>query len=400
MQRIFFPPAEGAEVRVANGLPEPIAAWAAAQQQRYPARHAGEANEPLWRQHLLNDVEDIWPGGHAVHPQAALGDGMPDRLPPLRDQVIHEDAEHILLEPGEHDAPARDLADLSLQPLIDDFDVALGLVLKDGLALHRTSFRLRADPQIVLAAVLENGKALQFASKELRACRKIVRAAVGHGARRSGESTALQFASAELRGDTQLVSEAVSKNGASLEFAAENCRADKSVVLRAVTNKGLALRYAAEEFREDEEVVHTAIQQDILALQFASHNLRGNRIFMEEVVKGKAGPYALRFASEELLQDPDFLFEAKQKFFFLKVMMMSGCSCIVASPLTDGRLKKEEVLLQCTAQLPLSDKQRENADLILGTTVLPSRIPLGQWAGLSPGAVTELQLLVSSSSSG
>ena len=55
-------------------------------------------------------------------------------------------------------------------------------------------------------------------------------------------------------GTPEVVSVAVSQNGAALQHAAESLRSSRTTVLAAVSHNGLALRYASDALRADEDM--------------------------------------------------------------------------------------------------------------------------------------------------
>jgi len=169
--------------------------------------------------------------------------------------------------------------------------------------------KLRADREFVLLAVAIEGHALEFASEELQADAEIVFEAV----QQAGYS--LQFAAPTLRDDSEFISRlVVAVGGWVLEFASESVCRDRQVVLAAVRKDGGALRYADSRLQADAEVVSCAVRQDGLALEFASENLRSHADMVAEAVVQNAS--ALRFASDCIRGDGNWL---------LSVMRQSSC---------------------------------------------------------------------------
>jgi hypothetical protein len=75
---------------------------------------------------------------------------------------------------------------LTLGSMVDNMyydvkPVVLAAVQQNGIALRSASFDMKADKEVVMAAVQQNGKAIQFASPEMRADPSILMCASLHG---------------------------------------------------------------------------------------------------------------------------------------------------------------------------------------------------------------------------
>mmetsp|Transcript_22936 Transcript_22936/g.53678 ORF Transcript_22936/g.53678 Transcript_22936/m.53678 type:complete len:266 (-) Transcript_22936:75-872(-) len=243
------------------------------------------------------------------------------------------------------------------------------------------------ERKIWFAAVC-HGYALRYAPDELRSDRTIVLGAVS---RRGG---ALQHASAELRNDRSIVLAALSRRGDALQYASEALRADRAIVLAAVSRDGDALRFASDALRSDRVVLLAAACNRGDALQHALPQVRGNRKMMQELVEASEHGFALQFASEELLEDPTFMPDYKEQLYLIKVIMMSGRSCVLAYHTTEAHLiGAKQILADCARRLGLSQSQRRRAELLLDTRPVPKAL-LDQWPAVSRGHLLELQLLV------
>mmetsp|Transcript_31073 Transcript_31073/g.71049 ORF Transcript_31073/g.71049 Transcript_31073/m.71049 type:complete len:241 (-) Transcript_31073:20-742(-) len=205
----------------------------------------------------------------------------------------------------------------------------------------------RSNHKMVMQAVADNGLALKFASTELRNSREIVLAAV----KVSGE--ALRFASSELR-------------------------ADRHVVLAAVACQGQALRFAAPDLQNDLEVVLAALAQNGGALDYASPDI------------GVA-----------LARNPAVVREHLCEHYVLIISLLSGRSCVLVMSDKDipaFRIHTTYFVRSWASSklgVDVPDNEPVRAELLLDGSPLPALALPTAWPGVRPGAVTELQLVLS-----
>ena len=204
---------------------------------------------------------------------------------------------------------------------------------------------LRDDSDIVMEAVSKDGSALQYASLRLRGDRELVMKAVSLG------GMALMHASDDLRGDYEIVMQAVAGpagNGLALQWAAVPLRASREIVIQAVQNHGWAFEFASEELRGDRTVIDLALTNSCTGTHSLGHNTA----------------------------------------VILKVMLLSGRCCHQIFNPEYEDLK--DVKLQCADLLGLcSDRVLEHGTLMLGPEVVHS---MSQLAG---SQVHELTLVLS-----
>mmetsp|Transcript_55074 Transcript_55074/g.101956 ORF Transcript_55074/g.101956 Transcript_55074/m.101956 type:complete len:237 (-) Transcript_55074:20-730(-) len=144
----------------------------------------------------------------------------------------------------------------------------------------------------------------------------------------SGNGLRLADVAPEFRSDPEVVLAAIEQNGLALQHASPEMRGDIQLVTAAVKKNGLALAFASEEARGDREVVETALTEDFRALQHAAASLRGHPdIVMAAVARNFR---ALEYADDSLLQDQTFAVEARKRFYWFKVVALSGNSCFIA----------------------------------------------------------------------
>ncbi|CAM5197817.1 hypothetical protein OURE66S_04210 [Oligella ureolytica] len=103
---------------------------------------------------------------------------------------------------------------------------------------------------------------------------------------------------------------AVKSCGDALAYANEELKADKEVVLAALNSENKrfnskVLEAVCDDLRSDKEVVLAGVKAHGVLLSMMSDEF--GRVDKEVVISAVAStPYALRFASEELQNDPSY----------------------------------------------------------------------------------------------
>ena len=83
--------------------------------------------------------------------------------------------------------------------------------------------------------------------------------------------SAIQFVSERLKDDKDFVLTVVKTNVIAIQHASERLKDDKEIVLTAVKQPGWwALKYASERLKDDKEVSLTAVKNHRLSLEYAS----------------------------------------------------------------------------------------------------------------------------------
>ncbi len=203
-----------------------------------------------------------------------------------------------LLPIGSWIEPLNRIFDHASDSLKTDREFMLEAVRNYGGALEFASDTFKADRELVLEAVRNNGRALKFASDTFKADREVMIEAVRN------DGTVLSDASDTLKADCEVVIEAVKKWAQALQYASDTLKADREVVLEAVKTWGISLQYASDTLKADREVVIEAVRNDGWALENASDSFKADREVVIEAIRSGGG-YALKFASEELQNDPE-----------------------------------------------------------------------------------------------
>ena len=179
-------------------------------------------------------------------------------------------------------------------PLVNDYEIVLRAVTKNGLMLRYAGKALRQDRNEVLSAATQNACALQFAPT-FKSDRPFIESVV------KMNGLALEHASKSLKSDREVVLAAVTQDGMAIHHAAKQLRMEREVLLVAVqsseqlfcqlydenknkrmvvelvSQKGSLLKVAPDVLRNDREVVLAAIGNDVTAFAYASGVLKNDR---------------------------------------------------------------------------------------------------------------------------
>ena len=148
-------------------------------------------------------------------------------------------------------------------------EVALELMMHNGLCLQYLPTHMRDHAHIVATACKNKTRALQFASRRLRACPSIAMICLH-------DKNCITYVSDHLRDDYKLMSTAVRSNAISLAYASHRLKKCTELVMAAVSKDGDALRYASDECKDDEVIVSAAVRQYYRSIRHASTRLRTN----------------------------------------------------------------------------------------------------------------------------
>lgn len=130
-------------------------------------------------------------------------------------------------------------------------DIALELVISNGLSLSKLSNTIKDDPKIVLKAFYNNYESLKFASDRLKSDKAFIKDLLEYDAR------GLEFVPSELKNDKELVFIAVSRYGNMLEYASSNLKKDKTIVAAAVSTDTGSFIYADNSLHKDDKFIES-----------------------------------------------------------------------------------------------------------------------------------------------
>jgi hypothetical protein len=173
-----------------------------------------------------------------------------------------------------------------------------------ALALQYASGRLRGNSQIVMEAVKKNGSALNYVSGNLRYDARIVLEA----AKQNGDM--LHLASESLKDNYDIVLEAVKRTGGALKHASERLKDVPDIVIEAVKKYGNALQYASKRMQDSPCIVLEAVKQNGYALQHASKRLQDDEATVLAAMETTF--HAFFYASERLKNNVQFVAQGIQ----------------------------------------------------------------------------------------
>lgn len=186
---------------------------------------------------------------------------------------------------------------------LDDEDVMLTAVTKNGAALEMASNRIKAMRHIVLTAhsTALSGHVIEYASDELKDDVEFIIEAISYP--RYHHYLVVKYASDRILNDKKCAIKILFIGGYSLQYFNIILRDDIDVVLAAVKQCGYALEFASSRLRNTKEVVLAAVRTNGLALQYATYKMRNNKKIV--LVAVSSDGMALRYATNKLQTNYD-----------------------------------------------------------------------------------------------
>lgn len=337
------------------------------------------------------------------------------------DSEFRKDREFVMLA-LEHSSEALNFADETLR---NDKEVVSKALKTDGKALRYASEALQDDDSIVLDAVSRTGLSLEYASDRLKNNKKIVMAAVKEN------GLALRYASDKLKSDKDVVSLAVAQASADIKYAGEALKNDDDIAALLLANatgkddgmptqEGDFYRYLSDQKKNDRPLAIAAVKLDKENFDFISDELKKDPVlrnlagqpklpdpldheptdeeithwihagafnvnalakFPPQILNNKRlilryikdiDPTAYKYASSDLKNDPEIVFEAVSRLG----------SCLVYVPHKFRGDKK--VVLAAVKKTPLAieyaqDSMRDDKEVIY-TAITAGGPEILQWA--------------------
>jgi hypothetical protein len=211
--------------------------------------------------------------------------------------------------------------------LLNDYDFGIEFVKKYPNGLKKLSKELQNNYNIVMTAVTNGGClfSLAYASDELKNNYNIVMTAV----KKDGE--ALQWASKELRNNFDIVIKAVINNGKALQWASDELKNNHNIVIASIKKNADAFKYASKEMHNNLSILTIAVKKNKDLIKYAGDKILNNKeeiIWIynnlnKEILKFaneemqrqiivqfiKNDDEILRYVSNEILEDKDFMLE-------------------------------------------------------------------------------------------
>lgn len=136
----------------------------------------------------------------------------------------------------------------------------------------------------------------------------------------------------KFRNDEDCMFAAVRKNGMALRYGSEEIQNNIDIAMIAVQDGGTNIQYAGDNIRNSEELVKVACENDVFALGYLDDSWRNNKefitdlavnsnievltqadprvledkTFIENVVEQRPDGLGAKFATNEMLDDPEF----------------------------------------------------------------------------------------------
>jgi len=148
--------------------------------------------------------------------------------------------------------------------------------------LHFASDTLKNDQDFIIKLIREFDLSLFDVSENMLNNKDVVLNSV----RRDGYQ--LQYASSLLLDDPEVVMVAIKNFIPALYYASERLRKDQDFIINIIKKNfsfESPLRYASEELCDNYDFMIKAIRENISSLDYVSNNLLDNRLFMIEVIK-------------------------------------------------------------------------------------------------------------------
>eukprot|EP00971_Amphidinium_carterae_P130519 2585563-Amphidinium_carterae.1 len=162
--------------------------------------------------------------------------------------------------------------------------------------------------------------------------------------------------------------------------------------MAAVTRFWGALQYAGPEAKNNHAIVMAAVAQCWKAIQYAGPEAKNDREIILAALTQHRNAFC--YAGSRLLEDEAFALEVRDRFYLIKVVTLSGTSCVVAVDEDEDLYCWALVIEAAAEQLGLAIDQ-QSARLLRGTEEVPKAAACSEWQG-SPqlGEVCEYQLVI------
>jgi len=204
--------------------------------------------------------------------------------------------------------------DLSIYMLLPDkYPAEVGNALeKEGNLFKLLPEELKADKELALHAA-KGGASLHLFNSEIKSDTEIIKTYISR-LNVKWDTDTLEHVSEEFKANKEFIKSLLSINGFVLKDVSDELKNDKDVVLTSVKQNGGTLEYASDELKADKDVVVLAVSNPNIkdtsgnigyALQYASNELKADKEVVMAAVSNDQ--FALKFASEELQNDPDII---------------------------------------------------------------------------------------------
>lgn len=156
-----------------------------------------------------------------------------------------------------------------------DPDVMASVLQKNGKELELADAATKKDKKYVKMAVLSSSRALEFADEALRKDPEFILDLLS-AAKKSDLRYLINFIDGDLRNDARFMLKAIKETGEGIslmEYTNDFLRDNENFILEAVKVDGRALRFASERLKKDRDFVAKATALSSSALFFSDYSL-------------------------------------------------------------------------------------------------------------------------------
>ena len=189
------------------------------------------------------------------------------------------------------------------EELLNDREIGIEAVKKNGKALKLLGQSLKEDVDIVRIATEGDWRNMEFAGPEIRSNKEFIIEIANRNSR------AIDFASSALKDDPEIAAIAIKHNYFDfIKNCSEVIKSNKELMLSLVAKNGEMLQSVSEGLKSDYDVVLAAVLSEPKALRFANREFKADKDIVLALVSKNS--YVLNYASDNLLDDKDIILAA------------------------------------------------------------------------------------------
>lgn len=187
-------------------------------------------------------------------------------------------------------------------------DFMLGMISRRSYdMLQYASADLRGDRDFMLEAIKRNWRLFDYASDSLKRDRDFVLEIIRQS------PWLFEFIPQNFRGDRDITLEAIKYDSRLYGYASEALRAEPAFILEAAKLNIEIMKYVSPDFWENKDFILEVIGQNSLAiLKYAPENIRNDRDYVLEMIRGAAGLQDMTL--DELADNRDAMMKAVQQY--------------------------------------------------------------------------------------
>lgn len=221
---------------------------------------------------------------------------------------------------------------------IDDWDVVMAAVQKNGCSLKNISERLKNDKEIILAAIKQESRAYQYIPINLQNDKEFIKdllkvnpyvftilpsqlkedkdmaiIALDNSCKNEICSGAYLYRQMpeSLKSDLEIIELSLKSDPMTVLQLDQTCRGNTTLIHELVKRDGMIIQYASEDIRDSESIATTALENNPNSFRFLSDRLKNFRAFAILAIE-KDGKNYLQ-VSDTLKNDKEIALLAVQK---------------------------------------------------------------------------------------